>query len=118
MGLSLAGGSDGVGGFTGGGDLRLLPPEHSYKVHCYQAHYGPYSCGEKASGVMGGQAVVEIGQLVLGRDADTGSGVETNRGGGGGVDSYGDRINRWEDNSANIISGKEPNSHIAYDLAL
>ena len=33
MSVSPAVGRDGGGGLTGGGDLRLLPPEHSCTVH-------------------------------------------------------------------------------------
>ena len=35
VGVSTSGGSDGRGGVTGGGDLRLPPPEHSRTVHYY-----------------------------------------------------------------------------------
>ena len=45
MGVSPAGGCDGGGGVTGGGDLRLPPLEHSHTVHCGQSHYGPVSSG-------------------------------------------------------------------------
>ena len=34
LGLPLAGGCDSGGEFEGGGDLRLLPPEHIIAVYC------------------------------------------------------------------------------------
>ena len=72
-----AGGSDGRGGVTGGGDLHLPPPEHIHTVHCNQVYYGPVSGGGEVSGVMSGQSVVGIGWLGLGRDVDGGSGGGT-----------------------------------------
>ena len=48
-----------VGGETaGGGDLRLLTPEHSHTVHCDQDHYGPMSGRGAETGDTGIQAVV------------------------------------------------------------
>ena len=73
VGVPPSGGSDGGIGVTGGGDLHLPPPEHSFAVHCNRAHYGPVSGGGEASGVTGGQAVVGTGRLGLGWDADGGS---------------------------------------------
>ena len=83
MGISPTGRSDGGGGVTGGGYLRLPRPEHSHTVHCYHAHYVHVSCGGEASGVMCGQAVVRAGRLGLGGDADSGLGGGTGGGGGG-----------------------------------
>ena len=47
-------------------------------------------------GVKGGQAVVVIGRLVLGRDTDVGSrGGMDGEGGRYGWSGDGDRLNRW-----------------------
>ena len=51
VGVSPAGKGDVGGGVTGGGDLRLLLPEHSCTVHCNHAHYVPMSSGREAPGV-------------------------------------------------------------------
>ena len=125
MGISPAGGSDGGGGVTGGGYLRLPPPEHSHKVHCSQAHYGPVSGVGEASGVTGGQSVAGTGRIGLGMDADGGLGGGTDKGGrGDGRDGdgdgygYGDGLTRWEDTVANGILGTEPNDTLAYDPGL
>ena len=63
MGIPPAGGRDGGGRTTGGGDLRLLPPEYSCTVYCKQAHYGPFSSGGAEYGDKGYQAVVGTGRL-------------------------------------------------------
>ena len=55
MGVYPSGGSDGGGGIAGGGYLRIPSPEHSRKVHCNQAHYGPVSGGGTEYGVNGVQ---------------------------------------------------------------
>ena len=83
MGVPPTGGSDDRGGITGGGDLRLPPPEHSHTFHCEEAHYVPVYGLVSASGVKDVQAVLGRGRLGLGRDADGGLGGGTDRGGGG-----------------------------------
>ena len=74
MGVSPAGGSSGRGSITGGGDLHLLPPEHSRTVHCDQAHYGFMSGAGAEDRVKVRQAVVGAGWLGLGRGLGGGSG--------------------------------------------
>ena len=59
MGLSLVEGRNVGGGISGGGDLRLPPPEHSFTVYCDQAHCVPVSGIGSEAGVKGDQAVVE-----------------------------------------------------------
>ena len=59
---SPSGRGDGLGGVTGGGDLRLLPPKHSLKFHCYQDHCLPVSGGVEVTGVTDIQAVVVSGR--------------------------------------------------------
>ena len=81
MGISPAGGSDGGGGVTGGGYLRLPPPEHSHKVHCSQAHYGPVSDGGVTPGDKFVEALVVAGVSGAGGDVDGGS----RRGNGGEI---------------------------------
>ena len=83
MGLSLAIGSDGGDGITGGGDLRLLPPEHIFTVHCDRAHYVPVSGGGEASGVTGGQTMVGAAWIGIERDLERGLGGGMGGGGGG-----------------------------------
>ena len=46
VGLTTTEGCNGIGRLTGGGDLRLLPPEKSHTVYCDYANYGPVSDGE------------------------------------------------------------------------
>ena len=82
MGLPPAGGSDDRGGTTVGGDVRLLPLEHSHTVYCDQAHYGPVSVGGAGAGFKGDQVVVGGGRTGCGGDADGGSGGGTDGGGG------------------------------------
>ena len=108
---------DGRVGITGGGYLRLLPPEHSCKVYCNQYHHGPVSGDGAKAGVKGGQAVVVSGRIGLGGDADSSWEVErTERGGEKGreIDGDGYGLNWWEDNVVNIILGTEPNAPLAY----
>ena len=116
MGVSPAGGNNGVGGSTGGGDLRLPPEEHSRKVHCDKSHYGPVSGGREVSRVTGDQEVVGSRRLGLGGDADGGLGGGMLEGGGGdGQDDGGDgQLICWEDTVANIILGTDPNNPLAY----
>ena len=83
MGISPDGGRDGRGGTTGGGDLHILPPEHSCTVYCDQDHYGPVSGGGAEARVKGDQAVVGAGLIGCGGDADGGLGGRTDGGGGG-----------------------------------
>ena len=63
MGVSLSGGSDGGGGITRGGDVGLLPTEHSCTVHCNQVYCVPVSVGEEEAGVEGVQVVMVAGWL-------------------------------------------------------
>ena len=85
-GLSPDKGRNGRGGFAGGGNLRLPPPEHSCKFHFYQSHYGPVSGGGAKDRVKGVQVVMVAVSLVLldfvdgGLEGGTGGG----RGGGDG----------------------------------
>ena len=54
--------------------------------------------------------MVGTGRLGLGRDSDGGSGgVMDGWGGGDGRDFYRDGLNRWEDNSENVILWTDPN---------
>ena len=55
MGVSPTGRSYGGGVITGGGNLRLPPPEYSQKVIYDQDNYGPVSGGEEASMITVGQ---------------------------------------------------------------
>ena len=79
--LPPAGGCDGGVGLAGGGDLRLLPPEHNHTVYCDQANYGPVSGRESKAGAKGGNGMVGIGGFGFGGDAGGGP--------GGGADSSG-----------------------------
>ena len=115
MGPSTAVGRDGRGVISGGGDLRLPPPENSCTVYCDQAHYGPVSGGRAEAGVKGGQEVVGSGWTGFGGDMD-GSSQGGTDGGGGGRDGYRDGLSRWEDNVAHVNLGTEPNTPLAYAL--
>ena len=120
VGVSPSGGINGEGGITGGGYLRLPPPEKSCTVHCNQSYYGTVSGGREASGVTGDQEVVGAGRIVPGRDVDSGSGGGTG-GGRGGYGKYikGDgQIISWEDTVANLVSGMETNYPITYGMVL
>ena len=94
--VSPYGGSDGGGGITGGGDLRLLTPEYSHTVHCDHAHYGPVSGVGAEVGFKGGHVVVGAGRIGLGGDADGDYRGGTD-GGGRGDRRNGDRygLNWW-----------------------
>ena len=111
--------SNGGGGITLVGYLRIIISEHSITVYCDQYHYGPvYGVGE-ASGFMSVRAVVRNRCLVLGRDADVGLGGGTDRGVGGDIKGGdGDGLNRWEDTVANLILGTEHNDKLSYALGL
>ena len=114
--ISPTGVRNGGGGASGGGYLRLLPPEHIHKVYCDQDHYGTVSGGGAETGTMGIHAVVGTGQGGCGGDADTSSGG--GNGGGGGEDGqdddgYGQLIS-WEYTVAKIIIGTEPYAPLAY----
>ena len=85
MGVSPTGGHDGRVGFTGGGDLRLPPPEHGCTDRCNQTHHGPVSGDVTEAGVKVGQAVVGARLLGFGGDVDGGSRGETDGGGGGNM---------------------------------
>ena len=83
-----AGRCDGGGGPAGGGDLCLLPPEHSRTVYCDQAYYVPVSGGGAETRAMGIQEVVVAG--MGGCEGDTYGGS------GGGKDGGGEgRRIRW-----------------------
>ena len=58
MGLSPAGGCNGGGRITRGGDLGILSLERSHTFYCDHAHYGPLSGGVEGGGIKGGQEVV------------------------------------------------------------
>ena len=81
------------GGIEGGEDLRLPPPEKD-TVYCDQDHYGPVSGSREEARVKGGQSVAGAGRTGFGRDADSGSGGGTDRG-GGRQDEDGDGLNQW-----------------------
>ena len=108
------------GGPAGGGDLCLLPPEHSHIVYCDQAYYGPVSNSGADTGATGLQTVVDAGRGGCGGDAYGGSGGVTDRSGGGEKrDGYGDRqLIKWEDTIENITLGVEPNAPLAYTPVL
>ena len=68
------------------------------------------SGGGEAAGVTGGQAVVGAVNIGLVGDADGGMG-----GGADGWDGNRDgQLIRWEDTTANVILGMEPNAPLAY----
>ena len=91
MGLPPTGGSDGAGSISGGGYLRLPPPEQSCTVYFDQSHYVPVSRSGAQAGVKGGQAVVRSGRTGFGGDVYDGSGAGTDRRGvGDGRYGYGD----------------------------
>ena len=95
MGVSPSGGINGGGRITGGGDIRIPPPEHCCTVHLYQAHYGPVSIGGSEAVVKVEQVLVGSGWLGIGDDADDRSGGGTD--GGGGVDRWDrDGLKWWE----------------------
>ena len=74
------------------------------------------SGGGEASGVTGGQYVVETGRIGLGGDEYSGSGCGTGGGGGGDIrngDEDG-RLIRWEDTLEDLILGTEPTYHLDY----
>ena len=114
MGVSHAVGQYGGGGITGGGDLRIPPPEHRHTVHCNQAHYGPVPGGRAEAEIRGNQSVVGAEIIGLGGDADGGS-VGGTDGGGGGDGKYGDGdvFNWWEGTAANVLLGTEHNATLA-----
>ena len=61
LGLTPAGGCDGGGGFSGGGDLRLPPPEHSSAIYCNKDYYGNMSRRKSESRAKCGNAMVGTG---------------------------------------------------------
>ena len=59
--------------------------------------------------------MVVAGRIGIGGDADGGSGGGTDGGWrGDGQDGYGDGLNWWEDNVADVILGTEHNAPLAY----
>ena len=65
--------------------------------------------------------MVGAGRLGLGGYSYGGLRGELDRERGGRVrdgEGYRDRINRWEDNAANVILGTEPNAPLAYATGL
>ena len=115
MGIPHDGSRNGGGWNSGGVDLRLLPPEHSFTVYCNQDHYGPVSGGRAEAGVKGDQVVVGSGCIGCGLYADGGSGGRTNRGTGGyGRDGDGDRLS-WRDNNVSRATLRtRPNDPLDY----
>ena len=108
-------GRDGRRGTAGGGDLNILPPENGRTVHFDQDHYEPVLGSGAETGGKDIQAVMGIGQIGFGRDADGGSGGGTGGGGiGDGWDGGEDGLNWWGDNVANITLGTETNDPLAY----
>ena len=78
------------------------------------------SSGGESSILLGVQAVVGSGRLIIGRDADRSSGGRTGVEGGGYElyrHGYGQLV-RWEDNLSNVILGADPNSPLSYALVL
>ena len=73
MDIPPSGGRDGRGRTEVGGDLRLLLPEHSLKVHCDQDHYGPVSGGGAGTGSTGIKMVVGTGRFGCGGSSEGGS---------------------------------------------
>ena len=63
MGLPSVGVCNGGSWFAGGGDLRLLPPEHSRTVYCDQANYGPVSGRKVESGAKGVNEMLVTGRF-------------------------------------------------------
>ena len=117
--LSPPRGGDVGGGTAGGGDLSLLPTEHSRTVYFNLAHHVPVSGDRVEARVKGGQSVVGSVQNGFGGDLDGSSGGEMDGGGGGyGWDGDGDGLNLWEDNVANATLGTEPNAPLAYATGL
>ena len=82
MDILPAGGSDGGCGTSKGGEIRLLPIEHSRKFYCGQAYYGPVSGGGAETRSTDNQAVVGAGRGGCGGDENVGLGGGTDGGGG------------------------------------
>ena len=119
MDITPTGGHDDGSGTAGGGDLRLLTPEHVFPFHCKHDHYGPVSGGGMGNRDKDIQAVVRTGQSGCGGDTDgiSGGGTDVGRGGDGrdrGV--YG--FNQWRDNISNITLGIENTYPPAYAQGL
>ena len=77
------GGSNGGSGTAVCGDLCILPPEHSRKVYCENAHCGPVSGGREETRSTVIQTVVGTGRGRCGEYADRSLVGRTDRGGGG-----------------------------------
>ena len=93
--------------------------EHSRTVYCDQAHYGPVSGGGAEAEVKDVQTVVISVSIGNGGYLEGGLGGRMDRGSEEGRrDGYGDRLNHWEDNVANIILGTKLNAHLAYAMIL
>ena len=96
MGLPPAGGYDGGGGISRGGDLRIPSSKNSRTVYFDKAHYGPVSGGGADARVKGDHTVVRSGRVGCGGDAGGESGGGTDGGGGGdGRDRDIGRLSWW-----------------------
>ena len=119
MGISLAEVCNGIGGITGGEDIRLLPLEHIFTIYCDQTHYGPVSGGGVEAIFKGVQAVVGSVRTGFGKDADSGLVSGTERGWvGDRQDGGGNGLNKWEYNVSRVTLGTDPNAPLAYAPAL
>ena len=120
MGLTPSGGGNGGGGISGGGEIRLQPPQHCSTVYCDQENYGPLSDGETEAGTKFGNRMVGTGNFGFGGDADGGLGGGTYGGGGGdGQDGDGDgRLIKWYGTVSKKTLGTEPNAPLAYVTGL
>ena len=78
-----SGGRYGGGVPAGGGDLRLLRPEHSRAVYCNKDHYGPVYGGGADTGDTGLHVLMISGRGGCEGDVDGGSGGGTYGGGEG-----------------------------------
>ena len=61
--ISFAGARDEGSRTAGGGDLRLLPPEHGCTLNHDQYHYGPVSGGGAETGAKDIQSVLGTGRV-------------------------------------------------------
>ena len=80
IGLPPTGGCNGGGRFTGGGDLRLPPTEHSHTIYCDYTYCVTMSGGEAEAGGKGGNAMVVTRGFGFVGDADSRPGGGADRG--------------------------------------